>query len=210
MPLRARIADRLVKLSAEQLVTMAGAVITGLTDNPAFPSPTVDLQTLQAAAGDLKTALAAQAHGGVAATAEKKNRQGALIVLLRKLKHYVEDNCGDDEAVLLTSGFQAAASTRNRSPLANPSILGVDHGNSTELLLKVIRIARAKCYEVRSAAVGTGDAAGPWQAAGLFTASRSIRIAGLAPGTTYVFQARAVDGSTGYSDWSNPVSRMCA
>ena len=164
MPQRARIADRLVKLSAEQLVTLAGAVVTGLTNNPAYPSPTVDLKTLRAAADDLNVALAAQAHGGVAATAEKKNKQEALIVLLRKLKHYVEDNCGDDTAVLLTSGFQAAASTRNRSPLANPSILGVDHGNSTELVLKVTRIARAKCYEVRSAATATFP--GPGKAPG--------------------------------------------
>ncbi len=36
------------------------------------------------------------------------------------------------------------------------------------------------------------------------------QIAGLAPGTAYVFQARAIGGSTGYSDWSNAVSRMCA
>ncbi len=210
MPQRARIADGLVKQPAELLVTMAGAVITGLTNNPAFPAPTVDLNILQAAAYDLNAALAAQPHRGTAATAEKKNRQEALIALLRKLKHYVEDNCGNDPAILLSSGFQAAASTRNRSPLANPSIVRVDHGNSTELVLKITRIARARCYEVRSAALGAGSAPGPWQAAGLFTASRSITIAGLAPGTTYVFQARAVGGSTGYSDWSNPVSRMCA
>ena len=210
MPQHARVADRLQRQSAEQLVTMAGAVITGLTNNPAFPAPTVDLKALQAAADDLNAALAAQTHGGAAATAEKKNKQEALITLLRKLKHYVEDNCGNDVAVLLSSGFQAAATTRNNSPLANPSILSVDLGNSTELVLKVTRIARAKCYEVRSAALGAGNVPGPWQAAGLFTASRSITIAGLAPGTTYVFQVRAVGGSTGYSDWSNPVSRMCA
>jgi len=210
MSQHARIADRLTRQSAEQLVTMARAVITGLTNNPAFPTPTVDLKTLQAAADDLKAALAAQPHGGAAATAEKNNQQEALIVLLRKLKHYVEDNCGNDPAVLLTSGFQAAATTRSQSPLANPSILGVDPGNSTQLVLKVTRIARAKCYEVRSAAFGGGNVPGPWQAAGLFTASRSITIAGLAPGSTYVFQVRAVGGSTGYSDWSNPVNRMCA
>ena len=147
----ARIADRLTRQSAEQLVTMAGAVIAGLTNNPAFPNPTVDLKTLQAAADDLKATLAAQPHGGAAATAEKNNKQEALIVLLRKLKHYVEDNCENDPAVMLSSGFQAAASTHNSSPLANPSILSINPGNSTQLVLKVTRIARAKCYEVRSA-----------------------------------------------------------
>ena len=210
MPQRVRIADRFKVQSAEQLVTMAGAVINGLTNNPAFPAPTVDLKTAQAAVDDLNAALAAQPHGGSAATAEKNNKQEALIAVLRKLKHYVEDNCGNDLAVLLSSGFAAAASTRNRSPLANPSILSVDFGNSTELVLKVTPIARAKCYEVRSAEVGAGNVPGPWQAAGLHTRSRSMTIAGLVPGTTYVFQVRAVGGSAGHTDWSNPVSRMCA
>ena len=69
MTQRVRIADRLKAQSAEQLVTMAGAVITGLANNPAFPAPTVDLKAVQTAADDLNAALAAQAHGGTAATA---------------------------------------------------------------------------------------------------------------------------------------------
>ena len=209
MSQRVRIADGLKTQSAEQLVTTAGAVITGLTNNPAFPAPTVDLKAVQAAADELNTALAAQALGGTAATAEKNNKKEALITVLRKLKHYVEDNSGNDLAVLLSSGFQPAATTRNRAPLANPSILSVDFGHSTELVLRVTPIARAKCYEVRMAAVGTGSAPAPWQNAGLFTSSR-ISVADLVPGTTYVFQVRAVGGSSGYTDWSNPVSRMCA
>jgi len=59
---RARVADRLMKQSAEQIVTMAGAVIAGLTNNPAFPAPKVDLKTLQAARDDLNAALVGQAH----------------------------------------------------------------------------------------------------------------------------------------------------
>jgi hypothetical protein len=132
-----------------------------------------------------------------------------LIGLLRRLRHYVEDHCGNDLSVLLSSGFQAAVTTRVRSPLANPSILNVGFGNSTELVLKVTPIAHAKCYEVRSAAVCTDNAPGPWKTAGMFTNSRSMTIDGLTPGTTYMFQVRAIGGSTRYSDWSNPVSRMC-
>lgn len=44
-----RIADMLKTQSAEQLVSMAGAVISGLTNNPAFPAPTVELKAVQAA-----------------------------------------------------------------------------------------------------------------------------------------------------------------
>ena len=74
---------------------MAGAVVTGLTNNPAFPAPTVDLKAVQAAVDQLNVALVAQAGGGgTTATAEKRNKQEALISLLRKLKHYAEDNYG--------------------------------------------------------------------------------------------------------------------
>ena len=208
MSYRIRIAGGFGKQSPEQLVIMAEAVITGLTNNPAFPAPTVDLNAVRAAANDLKSAIAAQAHGGTTATAEKNNKQEALIKLLFKLKHYVEDNCENDLAVLLSSGFQAAVATRDRSPLANPSILGIDRGNSDELILKVTPIARAKCYEVRSAAVGSDNAPGPWQQAGIFTSSR-ITIGSLIPTTTYVFQVRAV-GASGNTEWSDPVSHMCA
>jgi hypothetical protein len=127
---------------------------------------------------------------------------------MRKLKHYIEDSCGNDLAVLLSSGFQAAAVTRDRSSLANPSILGIDRGNSDELMLKVTPIARAKCYEVQLAVVGAGSVPGVWQQAGLFTSSR-ITIGNLIPTTTYVFQVRAI-GTSGNTEWSDPVSHMCA
>jgi len=210
MSTHARIADRLTTQSAEQLAATAATIITGLTGNAAFPSPPVDLKTVQAALNDLNSAMVAQAHGGPAATAEKHDKQDALIALLRQLKHYVEDHCGNDVAVVLSSGFQPALTTRTRAPLVNPEILAVDLGSSGELVLKVTPIARAKCYEVRLTAAGAGNVQGSWQTAGLFTNSRSITVGHLTPGTTYTFQVRAVGGSTGYSEWSNQVSRMCA
>jgi hypothetical protein len=127
---------------------------------------------------------------------------------LFKLKHYVEDNCENNLAILRTSGFQPAVTSRDRSPLANPSILGINRGNSDELMLKITPVARAKCYEVRSAVVSPGSVPGPWQQAGIFTSSR-IAIGNLVPTTTYVFQVRAI-GASGNTEWSDPVSHMCA
>jgi hypothetical protein len=206
---RIRIADGLLTQSADRLISTAGAIIKGMTDNPSFPSPPVDLNTVQAAVDELSAALSAQPNGGPAATAEKNNKKEVLIGLLRSLRRYVDDRCCNDLSVLLSSGFQAAVTTRVRSPLANPSILNVGFGNSTELVLRVTPIKHAKCYEIRSATIGEGNAPGPWQTAGLFTSSRLMKIGGLTPGTIYTFQVRAIGGSTGYSDWSNPVSCMC-
>jgi hypothetical protein len=209
MSTRMRITDRSKGQSTEKLIAMAGAVIAGLTNNPALPAPTVDLKTVQTAADELNAALTAQAHGGRAATAEKNNKKEALIAMLRMLKHYVEDNCGNDPAVLLSSGFPSVSNMHTNSPLANPMIVSIDFGTSRELGLKIPSVARAKCYDVQFAKLDTNNTIGAWQRAGLFTSTKSIVVKDLIPGTTYVFQVRAVGGSTGYSDWSNPVSRMC-
>jgi hypothetical protein len=58
MPYRARVADGFSKQSAGQLITMAGAVIAGLTDNRAIPAPTVDLK-----AAKIDTEQQANRHG---------------------------------------------------------------------------------------------------------------------------------------------------
>jgi hypothetical protein len=64
-------------------------------------------------------------------------------------------------------------------------------------------VRNARAYEVQFKN-GTGG----WQPAGIATQARRIEINDLTPGNTYSVQLRAIGGSTGYSDWSDPVSRM--
>jgi len=103
-----------------------------------------------------------------------------LIGLLRRLRPYVEENCRNDLSVLLSSGFQAAVTTRMRSVM--------------------------KCGLRQSARITLLVPGKPPECS---TNSRSMTIDGLTPTTTYMFQVRAIGGSTRYSDWSNPVSHMC-
>jgi hypothetical protein len=42
----------------------------------------------------------------------------------------------------------------------------------------------------------------------IFTQARKITLPGLTPGQVYSVQSRAIGGSTGYSDWSDPISHM--
>ena len=58
------------------------------------------------------------------------------------------------------------------------------------------------------ATVQSKTGAGDWASAGLFQNSRGLIVTGLTSGTMYAFQVRAVGGSTGQSDWSNPVGHM--
>jgi hypothetical protein len=49
---------------------------------------------------------------------------------------------------------------------------------------------------------------GTWLDAGIYTQARRIVLGNLTPGTTYAIRARAIGGSDGSSEWSNPVSLM--
>ena len=193
-----------------QIVAMADAVVAGMTNNIAFPQPSVDLATLEAALDQFKNAIATQAAGGRAATAHKYQRREALMRLLRKLAHYVEGNCDNDLSVLMSSGFAAKSMNRAQSACPKAVIVRVKNGRATELLVKVSAIANAKCYEIRCAALAEDGTPGRWQNSGLFTNSRIMTVSGLTPGKMYAFQARAVGGATGYGDWSDTVSHRCS
>jgi hypothetical protein len=190
-----------------QLEELTGAVITGLNGSKFFPNPPVEQAALQAALTDFTGSVAAAAQGGTHATALKHKKRHALVALLRQLALYVQANCNDDLATLLSSGFLAASTTHGQSQLPKPVITTVNHGNSGQLVVKVKAIRNAKTYELRYGAVGA--APDKLQTIGALTDSRSMPINGLTPGTTYTVQVRALGGSSRYSDWSDPVSHMC-
>ncbi len=195
-------------LTDQELMGTTGAVLKGLPGNKAFSNAPPELAQLQSAADDMTGAMAAQVHGGRAATAEKKKKRAALIAILRTLARYVEANCGNDAATVLSTGFSVAPDKSASSPLEKPTIVTVKNGHAGELAATVRKTRRAQSYQAETCTVGpTGP--GAWQLAGVYTTSRSMRIPGLTPGTAYAIRVRAVGGSTGYSDWSDPVVHMC-
>lgn len=173
--------------------------------NPAIP---VTAAALETALSDFSIADAAATQGGPADTAMKNVKREALISLLRQLASYVQDNHGNDLSKLLASGFEAVSTNRTSVPLSTPSIKEIVNGISCQLIVRAGRVDNARAYEVRYALVGPDDAPGPWQSGQLFTSARGMKIGGLTPGGMYTFQVRAIGGSTGYSDWSDPVSHM--
>ncbi len=196
-------------LTDQQIIALAGAVISGLTKNDVFPNPPAEPATVQAQLDELVAAIADQPHGGVTATAAKNNKREVLLESLRDLANFVESKSRNDLETLLSSGFTTIAVNRTPVPLPKPSITTIANGHTTQLIVRVRAVPNAKSYEVRCAAIGTGGVQGAWQPGGIFTSSRSMRVNGLVPGTNYAFQVRAVGGSTGVSDWSDPVSHMC-
>ena len=187
---------------------LAGVLLVSLYGNVNYPSPPFASTVLDTARTEFLDAIDLADNGGKAATAEKDSKREALLVLLRQLAAYVQTACGNDMAKLLSSGFNAVSTNNAQSPLATPVIKTIKPGMSGQLLVTVTAVKNRKTFESRIALIGAGGVPGPWQDNGLFSNSRAIPFDGLTPGSTYMVQVRAVGGSTGHSDWSDPVSHM--
>lgn len=192
------------KAADGSLAKTAGTIIENMTGNPAFPNPPVTMAALTAARDEFQRAVALQPEGGKRATSEKKEKRAALVRLMRQLAIYVQTVSDNNLPTLLTSGFDVASSNSAQVALDKPIVLGLLNGNSGEIIARVKAVPNARCYESRVALVAVGVAPGSWQSGGHSTTSRGIRIKDLVPGGLYDIQIRAIGGSTGTSDWSDP------
>jgi hypothetical protein len=187
---------------------LAGNVIAGIPGNKNFPSPPVDIGTLRAAVADFRASVVAATGGGTRATADKKKKREVLADLLRKLALYVEANSDGDVEVLLSSGFRPILRTPTQSPLPKPVIVRMSSPNTGRIAIKVKPIRNARSFEVDCAPVGADGTPGDYRKMGGQTDSRALIISGLTPGSIYSIKVRAV-GTTGCTDFSDPVSHMC-
>jgi hypothetical protein len=198
-----KISLNFARLSAPQVVVFTGGIIDGLTGNPAYLSPAVSMPDLTAAQTTLSNAITAQILGGPVETAAMNTAKVALVALLRLEANYVQGAGKNDLSALLSSGFSVNSNNRTRSPLATPNIIEIDNGMTTQLIARVQGVDNARAYEAQ-----VKNGTGGWLSAGIFSQSRNMILPGLTPGSIYSVQVRAIGGSTGYSDWSDPVSHM--
>ena len=183
--------------------SFTGGVIAGLTENQQLAQPPVDPTALAALKKTFDDAIIAASGGGILAMAHKDAARAALISALNKDASYVDINCDEDLTILLSSGFQAVSTNRTQAVLNAPEVISVDYGQAGEIKLRV------KGDPNRKAVLGrlkTMD--GDWGPVLTFRNSRSILFQGLKAGTTYVMQLCGLGGSTGQSDWSEPVSKV--
>ena len=111
-----RVALAFARLPDKELDNFALGVKDSLTGNAAYPPP-VTLANLEIARVDFEQKIAAASSGGPPDTAAKNNSRQALLGMLRQIAAYVQINCNNDDAILLTSGFQAMSTNRAQTPL---------------------------------------------------------------------------------------------
>ena len=193
-----------VRVSDALLESFTENVIAKMTGNPSFTTPDPTLTAVGAALANFKSAMTAMQQGGTQATLARDAAREALTGLLRDLALYVQKQSKGDPAVMLSSGFDIYnTSGRSQSPLDTPAISGITNGTVGQLTLHVTPLDGARSYETQYC---TAD--GVWKPAPISTQARNIDVPGLTPGTVYTFRVRGVGGSTGFSNWSDPVSHM--
>jgi len=197
------------KTAPTELLARGNAVYTGITTNTAdYPNPPVDMATLKAALDIYSSTITAALDGGSKAIAERNHQGEVVIKILRQLAHYVEAACKDDMPTFLKSGFQPVVIQRAAAPLLSQFIRKIEQGaTSGQLLVTIAAVPGALTYEVRWAPLGAGGVPGTWTTLPVAKTRPATSVTGLTPGTAYAFQVRSFSQS-GYSDWSDSVTRM--
>ena len=179
-------------------------VLSWMTKNPNYPTPSPDLAMVQTAFDAYKAATAEAAQGGKENTAIRDARRADLVSLLRQLGSYVSATANGDLEKLISSGFPIQKPTRAKiGPLPTPSTASVMRGWITGSLRAVLRpVYGAFTYNWR---IALATAPNVYVQTAQTTGGRIV-VENLTPGQIYNVQANAV-GSAGTSDWSD-VSKL--
>jgi len=191
------------------LLLRLAAICDGMTGNPAYPKPPVDMDTFAAGIATYSELITAALDGGKKAVSEKRKQREVVMKMATQLGHYVQHASDNDLAKFNTSGFVAASNIRTLpQPLPPATLKWVALGPFTgQIRVKVRGLVDAIIYDVRYAVLGAGGIVGPWTTV-MLTSPKAEIFENLTPGGTYVFQVRAL-GRLGYTDWSDSTTFIC-
>ena len=181
------------------LITYASGVVTGMTGNASFPTPSPALATVAAAIADLQTAETAALVRGKGAAATRNSKRAVLITLLQSLRMYVQsiaDQNGENAPSIIKSAGLAVKKTATRKPRVFAALAGAVSGT-----VKIV----APSAGARSSYDWQYSTDGKTWIDLTSTIQAKTNLTGQTPGTVLEFRYRPVT-KTGAADWSAPVS----
>jgi len=195
----------LTKDSDAQLDQDIETVVTSMTDNDNFPTPSPTLTVISTALSAFTVALAEAAGGGVEKTAIKNAKRAELVSLMRQLASYVLTTGDGDMTKLLSSGFPAQKTSRPKiGPLPTPAAPFLTQGPVTGSLgASTQPINGAYIYNWRLALASAPTV----YVKQVQTPAASNTFEGLTAGQIYNVQLNAV-GTAGTTDWSDTSTLM--
>jgi hypothetical protein len=180
----------------------AQRIVTAMTNNPNFTTPSPTLAAVTAATSTLQTAEAGALSRLKGAVATRNDARAELVTLLQQLRAYIQTTA-DANVENGTAVIQSAAVDVRKTPV------------------HVARIFTAKAATVSGSVKVVAPSAGPrssyeWEysinngtswAIAPVTLQAKTTVAGLTPGSTVLFRHRAVT-KTGEGNWSQTVAFM--
>lgn len=204
----AKVKLALRSLTIPQKVQFMRQVVTSMTGNANFATPTPTLASITAKANDLETRY--NDANSARQTAQQKTTlqdtsDGESNALMTQVALYVENTSGGDAAKIQSAGMEVRADGAPIGTLPAPLGLIATVGDiDGELDLDWDSVRGANSYVIQK----SPDPITPtsWQQAAIVTKSKGT-VTGLTSGTKYWFRVAAV-GTAGQGPWSDPATRI--
>src|SRR6476620_1186603 len=177
-------------LSDADLLLRSNSIVSSITGNAYFPTPTPTLASISSAITAFQTATEAAVGGGTQLISVRKAARQEVIDQLHLLSNYVLFTAAGNEVIATSSGISITKPSAARPPIEAPAGLEVKPGkNRGELEAKCGRVAGANSYlhEITPAPL-TADS--QWKSYPA-TAARYLHT-GLVSGQEYVFRIAAI------------------
>ncbi len=189
-------------LTALQKVARALYIETKLTGNVPFASLSALVVLLAAARVKLENAIANSLDGGKTATFLKNEAEEELDVLVAQIAGGVQSIAGDNEALILSAGFEVRHRGGPIGPLPAPANLRADLTDMAGQSKGDWGVGYGALeYELERNDLDPMDPNG-WKPLDTVTPSKYLD-EGLASGSTHWYRVRA-RGTAGPSPWSDP------
>ena len=181
----------------------AETVVTLMTGNPRFISPFPELPDVIEAINALRNAYQLSLGGSTIHLAAARIREKELDFVMTQLGAYVQSQCGGDEEVIRSSGFDIHSINRVKREVTQPQALkAIISAYPGRVSLRWKAIAAARTYFVEQSIDGSTN----WIQCGTCTTA-NIEIPGL-PSTTYLWFRVSAIGVSGTSPASDAVKAL--
>lgn len=185
-----KVATGFSRLKDLELALKAKYILSSLTGNANFATPTPSLRDIDEAIKNFETALGKAVSGTKSDTAAKNAMRAVLEENLTNLGLYVQLNGKNEESILLSSGFDLQKSRTSVGVLAKPDNFKVEPGDgagSVKLSLNSIEGADSYLFEYTEAPVTNTS---NWLTKP--STKTYITITGLVSGKQYAFKVSGV------------------
>ena len=196
-------------LTVPEKIAKARQIVTKMTGNAHFPTPTPNLVSVSDVA-DLAENANGQAQDARQTAKQKTSAlnqaEDRLDKLLNQIAGYVESIAGGDEQTILSAGMDVrAVAVATTDPPGQPQALTPTVGDRDgEIDLSWDTVTGAKSYVIdRSGDPATSTS---WSHGGVSTKS-NFTAEGLNSGARYWFRVAAVNNN-GQSGWSDPATKI--